>query len=68
MSSLTIPITGMSCGGCVNNVQSALAKVPGVIEAQVKVGSATISYDPARTSPEVLRGAVAQAGYAVAAA
>ena len=68
MSSLTIPITGMSCGGCVNNVKTALAKVSGVIEAQVKVGSATVTYDPARTSPDVLRGAIAQAGYAVAAA
>ena len=68
MSSLTIPITGMSCGGCVNNVQSAFAKVPGVIEAQVKVGSATVTYDPARTTPEMLRGAVVKAGYAVAAA
>ena len=68
MSSLTIPITGMSCGGCVNSVRAALAKVPGVVEAQVTVGSATISYDPARTSPDVLRGAVAKAGYAVAVA
>ena len=68
MQSLTIPITGMSCGGCVNSIRNALSKIPGVKEAQVKIGAATVTYDPALTNPEALRGAITRAGYALAAA
>lgn len=68
MVKLTIPIIGMSCGGCVNSVRNALSKIPGVEDAQVQVGTATVTYDPARTTPEALRSAVTRAGYALAAA
>jgi copper chaperone CopZ len=68
MHSLTIPITGMSCNGCVNSVRQALSSIPGVADAQVKVGEAMVKYDPARTNPGALRDAITQAGYAPAAA
>ena len=67
MQTLNIPITGMSCGGCVENVRTALSSISGVTDAQVKVGAATVTFDPARTSPEVLRGAILKAGYSPAA-
>lgn len=67
MLSLTIPITGMTCGGCVSSVRNALTKITGVQEARVTVGAATVSYDPALTGPEALRGAIAHAGYTAAA-
>ena len=38
MQRLSIPIAGMSCGGCVRAVRDALAKVPGVNIEQVTVG------------------------------
>ena len=68
MLSLTIPITGMTCGGCVNSVRNALSKVAGVQDVQVKVGAATVTYDPALTNPESIRAAIARAGYTAAAA
>jgi len=68
MQSLTMAITGMSCGGCVSNIRNALSKTAGVKDAQVTVGSATVSYDPALTNPEALRRVITQAGYALAAA
>ena len=68
MQSLTIPITGMSCGGCVNSVRNAFSKVPGVTDAQVTVGAATVTYEPRLTNPDELRRAIVQAGYGVAAA
>ena len=63
MQRISIPITGMSCGGCVSNVRNALTRLPGVQVEQVKVGSATVAYDPAVTNPEALRAAIARAGY-----
>jgi len=63
MITLTIPITGMSCGGCANSVRDALEKIPGVSEAQVIVGSARVTYDPATTTPDSLGAAVTRAGF-----
>ena len=68
MLSHTIPITGMTCGGCVSNVRNALSKITVVQETHVTVGAATVTYDPARTSPEALRGALAHAGCTATAA
>jgi len=66
--SLTIPITGMSCDGCVNSIRRALSTSPGVADAQVKVGEATVKYDPAVTNPDALRNVITQTGYTPAAA
>ena len=68
MQRLTIPITGMSCGGCVNNVRTAFSRISGVTDAQVTVGEATVTYEPKLTNPDALRRAVTDAGYGVAAA
>lgn len=64
MHQITIPIGGMSCGGCVRNVQQALGRLPGVRVDTVTVGSATVSYDPAVTDSDTIVAAVTRAGYA----
>ena len=63
MQRISISIAGMSCGGCVTNVRNALVRIPGVQVERVTVGSATVAYDPAVTSPEALRAAITRAGY-----
>ena len=68
MRSLTIPIIGMTCDGCVNSVRRALSMSPGVADTQVKVGEAKVKYDPAVTNPDTLRHVITQAGYTPAAA
>lgn len=47
MECMSIPIGGMSCGGCVSTVRNAFAAIPGVEVQQVKVGLATVACDPA---------------------
>jgi len=66
MQDITMSISGMSCGGCVSNVRKALANVDGVTDAQVTVGAAVVTYEPARTNPAALRKAIVQAGFDVA--
>ena len=63
METLGISIDGMSCGHCVSAVKAALSKVAGVTVDEVKIGSATMSYDPARTSPAAIAQAIEDAGY-----
>ena len=65
MVSMKIGIEGMSCGHCVGAVRKALTEVDGVIVEQVAVGSATVTYDPAKTSLDAVSKAVEKAGYAV---
>jgi copper chaperone CopZ len=68
MNQITIAIQGMSCGGCVRNVQQALAALPGVRVDAVAVGSAAVSYDPGVTNRDAIVAAIARAGYTAKAA
>ena len=65
MTTTTLNIQGMTCGGCVNSVRMALASFPGIGQTDVSLekGQATIEYDPAQVSPEQLKTAVMDAGY-----
>ncbi len=65
MASLELEISGMSCGHCVHAVKSALEELDGVDVRKVEIGSATLDYDPARTSREAIESAIEDAGYQV---
>jgi Cu+-exporting ATPase len=62
---VTFPVTGMSCAACQARVQRELERTPGVEEAAVNLllNSATVSFEPSRTSPERLVEAVRATGY-----
>ena len=62
---IRIPITGMTCAACQSRVQRTLQKQPGVNDATVNLilNDATITFDPATTSPEALAGAIRNVGY-----
>ncbi len=63
MNQITIPIHGMSCGGCVRIVQLALGSLPGVRVVAVTVGSAAVSYDPSITDRDAIFASITSAGY-----
>jgi copper chaperone len=63
MKTATLHIEGMSCGHCLNAVNSALARVPGVTVTSVQIGRASLSYDESRVGPDAIRDAVHAAGY-----
>jgi copper chaperone len=69
METIKLSISGMSCQGCVGSVTRVLRGVSGVerVDVQLQPGSATVSFDPARTSANALRDAVRAAGYGVTA-
>src|SRR5262245_29317071 len=64
---IELPITGMTCASCVNRVQKALKKVPGVLDASVNLATeqAAVRYDAAQLAPAQLQDAVENAGYGV---
>jgi Cu+-exporting ATPase len=60
-----LAVTGMTCASCVMRVERKLKKVPGVADAAVNLATehATVTYDPAQTTPDALVAAVEAAGY-----
>ena len=60
-----IRIEGMNCSHCVMAVRKELSKVPGLRVKDVRIGSASIEYDEHTVSPEKIKEAVEEAGYAL---
>jgi copper chaperone len=56
---------GMSCGHCVGAVTRALKSVAGVEVTDVKVGSATVNFDPVTVTRDQITAALANEGYQV---
>ncbi|MEL6610851.1 MAG: cation transporter [Bacteroidota bacterium] len=61
----TLHIDGMTCAHCIRAVESALTNRDGVEVESVEVGSATIHFDPAKTSLTELAALIEEEGYAV---
>ncbi|MBA4322799.1 MAG: hypothetical protein C0408_08290 [Odoribacter sp.] len=63
-----VSITGMTCGGCEQTVQTSVAKLEGVksVKALSAMGKAFIEYSPVLTDTAKIRIAITEAGYSVA--
>ena len=69
MENATLNVTGMTCQGCVASVTRVLKAVPGVsaVVVTLQPGTATVVYDATRATLPVLKAAIEDAGYDVAA-
>lgn len=65
MAEANIAIEGMSCQHCVMAVKKALGGVPGILESNVQVGSASVKYDDAKIKKEDIEAKIEKAGYTV---
>lgn len=67
MASVTIPVEGMSCGGCVSSVQKALLRLDGVAAASASLspGQVEVQYDAGRIAVPALVQSIEDAGYGV---
>jgi len=65
LTTLTLPVEGMTCASCVLRVEKALKKVEGVNRASVNLATeqATIEFDPSKATMGQLASAVADSGY-----
>lgn len=64
VKTVTLKITGMTCGGCANHISASLKKLDGVLEHEVKFPGdvATIKYDPGKTSEKDIIVAIEKVG------
>ena len=67
MNTITLSVTGMTCGGCVNSVKNVLTALTGVQSADVTLnpGQADVVYDSALVAPESMIQAILDAGFGV---
>ncbi len=65
MAEANIAIEGMSCQHCVMAVKKALGGVPGILESNVQVGSASVKYDDTKIKKEDIETKIEKAGYTV---
>ncbi len=58
-------VTGMACDGCEVAVKMAVKKLDGIhqVDASYKEGSAVVSYDPSKVTPEEIEAAIEKIGY-----
>lgn len=61
-ATVTLKVEGMTCGGCEAAVKMAARKVEGVrqVVASYARGTAEVTYDPARTTPEAIAKAITE--------
>jgi copper chaperone len=69
MDQLTLNVTGMTCGGCENDVRRVVSSIAGVttVTASHKDNRVVVDYDASKATREQIERAVQQAGYSVAA-
>ena len=63
MQTVSLEVTGMTCGHCVAAVEKALKGVQGVDATKVDIGKATVTLDPNVASVDEIIEAVEHAGY-----
>ena len=66
MRRVTIHISGMSCGHCLQAVTQALGSQPGIELESLRIGRAEVRYDERITSPARIESLISAAGYSAA--
>ena len=69
MQTVTLGISGMTCGGCVRSVTNVLKAQDGVAKADVSLekSNAVIEYDPGKVQVDQLKRSVEEAGFEITA-
>jgi copper chaperone CopZ len=64
---LTLPVHGMTCGGCENAVKRALGAMPGVAEvtASHRDNQVTVAFDAATVSAADIEAKIGAIGYSI---
>ena len=68
METVTMKVTGMTCGGCVSSVKRVVQAVAGVesVDVSLEKGEAVVRYDASTASRVQIARAIEAAGFDVA--
>ncbi|MGE7601557.1 copper chaperone CopZ [Peribacillus sp. NPDC097675] len=67
MEKVTLNVSGMSCGHCVNAVESNVGKLTGVesVKVQLESGKVEVNFDKEKVSLEEIKETIDDQGYDV---
>lgn len=67
MSTVTVTVTGMTCGHCVSSVREEVGNIPGVTAVDVDLASGKVTIDSeGQIAADAIKSAVEGAGYQLA--
>jgi len=67
MSTVTVTVSGMTCGHCASSVREEVGSIPGVSAVDVDLASGTVTVDSDReVASAAIQSAVEEAGYQMA--
>lgn len=68
METITLRVTGMTCGGCEHAVTRAVGRLAGVgeVSASHVEEKVAVTFDPVAVTPDQIKARIAAAGYTVA--
>lgn len=67
MKQATLNVSGMSCGSCVNKIESNLGRLNGIesVKVQLEDGTVVIAFDESLVDQEEIKGVIKDSGYEV---
>lgn len=67
METVTLRVTGMTCGGCENAVKRAVGRLEGVLDvtASHQESRVAVTFDPGTASVDAIKQRIRAAGYSV---
>jgi len=65
MTTTTINVQGMSCGHCVNSVESAVKNIGAEAKVDLASNSVTVDYDETKISLDAIKETIEEQGYDV---
>lgn len=67
MTTITLHVKGMTCGGCESAVKRALARLSGVgaVDASHAEQRVTVTFEAQAVSPDAIRAKISALGYTV---
>jgi copper chaperone len=67
MSTVTVSVSGMSCGHCVTSVREEVGGLAGVTAVEVDLAGGTVTVESVgELEPEAIQNAIEEAGYQLA--
>jgi copper ion binding protein len=67
MRTVTVTVTGMTCGHCASSVREEVGEIPGVTAVDVDLATGKVTVDSEHeVEPEAIQNAVEEAGYRLA--
>ena len=65
MTTTTLTVQGMSCGYCVNSVETAVRNIGANAKVDLAANSVTVDYEETKVSIDAIKEAIEEQGYDV---